>query len=231
MRFSLAMGVSVALHAALAAGAVFLIRHSPSRAAPPELDVSSVEVSFAEEEDDLSPLSPVPPAPPPLPPVPDASAPPPEPDLAPLDALPPEPDALLLPEPSKEAPEKMDLPVEKETKRETKRDVPKAEVPNGAAAPRQAKIEAPPKPTKAIRPDYPDGARRRGEEGEVRLEIEVDEEGGVARAKVTGGCGYRELEEAALKAVRRARFTPAKSGGRPVASSASLTVTFRLTGR
>ena len=36
------------------------------------------------------------------------------------------------------------------------------------------------------------------------------------------------LDAAALKAVRAARFTPAKSGGEAVASTARLTLTFRL---
>ncbi len=230
MKFAYAIACSVVVHALLGAGVVVCIRHASGRSVPPELDVSSVEVSFADEEDDSSPLSPVPPAPPPLPPVPDVAEPPP-PDGEPLPELPPDPEAPLLPEPSDER-LPMDLPEREEEARmkAAERENPAPEPPAPAAAPRQAKIDASARPQQAIRPQYPDGARRRGEQGDVKIALEVDEQGRVAEAKVVGGCGHSELEEAALKAVRKARFKPAQSAGRPVASSASLTITFRLKG-
>ena len=95
-------------------------------------------------------------------------------------------------------------------------------------APRQARIDAPPRPKKTIRPHYPDGARRRGEQGDVVLEIRVEEDGSVGDVKVVTPSGFGELDDAAVRAVRAARFTPARSGDAAVASTARLTLTFRL---
>jgi len=97
-----------------------------------------------------------------------------------------------------------------------------------AVAPKQAKIDAPPKPHKAIKPDYPKGARQRGEQGDVVLEIRVNAAGIVDRVDVVSSCGFPELDEAAVRAARTARFTPAKSGGSPVASTARLKLDFKL---
>ena len=49
MRFATAMGVSVAFHAALAAGLCAYLAHAPSGVVQAELDLSSVELSFAEQ--------------------------------------------------------------------------------------------------------------------------------------------------------------------------------------
>jgi protein TonB len=97
-----------------------------------------------------------------------------------------------------------------------------------AVAPKQAKIDAPPKPRKTIRPDYPKGARQRGEQGDVVLEIRVNAAGIVDRVDIVSPSGFSELDEAAVRAARAARFTPAKSGGSPVASTARLKLDFKL---
>ena len=70
----------------------------------------------------------------------------------------------------------------------------------------------------------------RGEQGDVVLEIEVSASGSVERVAVVASSGYPELDEAASRAAKAARFEPAKSGGRAVASTARLTLTFRLRG-
>ena len=95
-------------------------------------------------------------------------------------------------------------------------------------APRQARIDAPPRPKKAIRPHYPDGARRRGEQGDVVLEIRVEEDGSVGDVKVVATSGFGELDDAAVRAVRAARFAPARSGDDAVASTARLALSFRI---
>ena len=99
---------------------------------------------------------------------------------------------------------------------------------SAAQAPKHAKIDAPPKPHKTIKPDYPKGARQRGEQGEVILEIRVNAAGIVDRVDIVSSCGFPELDEAAVRAARTARFTPAKSGGSPVASTARLKLDFKL---
>lgn len=227
MRFSYAIAASVAAHAALAAVLAFCIHAFPSHDSLPELDLSSVEVSFAEEEDDSLPLSPIPPAPPPSPQVPQVSDPPPPDDMQ-LPLLPPDPDELSMPEPADELPPEMDIPRDPEEKREQTPSPEPESAPSPAAAPRQARVDAPPRPLKAIRPDYPRGARLRGEQGSVVLELSVDERGAVSGVGVADSSGYPELDAAAERAARSARFNPARADGRPVASTARLTLTFKL---
>lgn len=79
-------------------------------------------------------------------------------------------------------------------------------------------------------PDYPPESRRRGEQGTVRLLLQVDAEGRVAGAAILGSSGHPLLDQAALAAVRRWRFEPATQAGRPVFSTATLGITFRLQG-
>ena len=226
MRFSSALAASVAVHATLAAGVAAWLGLFPSDVSLPELDLSSVEVSFAEKEDDALPLASVPPSPPVPPPVPEASEPPPEAEAVP--ELPPDADAVALPEPPPER-ERMPEPEKRERKDDARREEPPPSgPPSPAAAPRQAKVDAPPRPVKTIRPDYPRGARLRGEQGSVVLEIQVDERGAVGAVAVAESSGYPELDAAAERAARAARFAPARAGSRPVASAARLTLTFRL---
>ena len=104
MRFEVAFGcsviLSVFLHALLAAGVVGLLEMtsaSPDMLA--QLDLSSVELSFAEKEDDAAAVQPVlasAPAEPVTEMRPPESVPPP---VEPQPPRPPEPEALCLPEP------------------------------------------------------------------------------------------------------------------------------------
>ncbi len=94
--------------------------------------------------------------------------------------------------------------------------------------PKQARVDAPPRPTRTIKPEYPLGSRRRGEEGGVVLEIAVDARGGVEHVEVVQSSGFAELDAAALRAARAARFTPARQDGRAVAARARLTLDFKL---
>ena len=231
MRFSTAMGVSIGLHAVLAAGLVAYIKYVPGPTTLATPDLSSVELSFAEEDDATASVAPALPAPPPLePPVPPEEKPP-EAEM-PDEPPPPDPDAPSIPEPELEH-ERMETPEvppeEKPKDVEKPREAePPPAPPAPAVAPKQAKVDAPPKPRKAIRPEYPKGARQRGEQGDVVLEIRVGESGSVERVEVVSSCGFSELDEAAVRAAKAARFTPAKSGSRSVASTARLTLTFRL---
>ena len=105
---------------------------------------------------------------------------------------------------------------------------PAAPPPPPEPAPLQAKIDAPPSPVQTIRPFYPAGARQRKEEGDVVLELTISERGRVAAAHVAASCGYPELDDAALRAARKARFVPAKSGASSVAATVRITIAFQL---
>ena len=215
VRFSTAIVASVVAHGLVAVGIVAYMKYAPGPTAVATLDLSSVDLSFAEDEDEAAAVSPTMPAMPEVePPKPREEAPP-EAERA-EDPLPPDPTAPKLAEPEPER-ERMEMP-----------EIPPPSPPAPAVAPKQAKIDAPPKPHKAIKPDYPKGARQRGEQGDVVLEIRVNAAGIVDRVDVVSPSGFSELDEAAVRAARAARFTPAKSGGSAVASTARLTLTFKL---
>ena len=212
----------------VAVGIVAYMNYAPGPTAIATLDLSSVDLSFAEEEDETAAVSPTMPATPEVEPPKPREEKPPEAERA-DDPLPPDPAAPKLAEP--DPPESILEQAPASPARESTSDeVAQAPSTGGSAAqaPKQAKIDAPPKPYKTIKPDYPKGARQRGEQGEVLLEIRVDAAGIVASVNIISSCGFSELDEAAVRAVRTARFTPAKSGGSPVASTARLKLDFRL---
>ena len=225
MRFSIAVGASVAVHGLVGVGIVAYMMYAPGPTAIATLDLSSVDLSFAENEDETAAVSPTMPAAPEVEPPKPREEKPPEAERA-EDPPPPDPEAPKLAEPEPEH-EKMETPELKPEPEKPKVEHPSAE-PVPAVAPKQAKIDAPPKPRKTIRPDYPKGARQRGEQGDVVLEIRVNAAGIVDRVDIVSPSGFPELDEAAVRAARAARFTPAKSGGSPVASTARLKLDFKL---
>jgi TonB family protein len=62
----------------------------------------------------------------------------------------------------------------------------------------------------------------------VRLSVAVDVNGFVTGVSVALSSGFESLDAAAVKAVRAARFLPARSNDEPVGSNVSLTLVFRL---
>jgi protein TonB len=74
---------------------------------------------------------------------------------------------------------------------------------------------------------YPAAARAQQIETDVRVEIVVDEMGRVVAARSLSNAGYG-LDDAALRAVRQYRFSPATKDGRPVRIRMRWTVQFRL---
>jgi TonB family protein len=75
--------------------------------------------------------------------------------------------------------------------------------------------------------DYPPAARAAGLAGSVVVKVDVDVEGRVTAASVVRAAG-NGFDEAARAAALRARFRPARRGGRTVASRIALLVDFRL---
>ena len=92
----------------------------------------------------------------------------------------------------------------------------------GASSPEPLSFQANPKPI------YPELARRRGQEGVVRLLADVDEKGGVTKLTVVQSSGFALLDAAAVKAVRAWRFKPGSRNGLPGAGSLVIPVEFRL---
>ncbi len=96
--------------------------------------------------------------------------------------------------------------------------------------PRFVHYEEPPQAIRQVPPVYPRLARQRGLEGTVMLLVEVLRDGSVGAIEVQQSLqpGPGGVDEAAINAVRQWEFTPAKSGGQPVAVWASVPVQFRL---
>jgi protein TonB len=74
---------------------------------------------------------------------------------------------------------------------------------------------------------YPEIARLAGIEGRVTVQFVIDERGNVNNPVVVRGIGGG-CDEAAVEAVKKAKFTPGMQRGRPVKVSYTLPVTFRL---
>ena len=222
MRLVTAIGVSVLLHGLVAVGLVAYLEYAPHPDVLATLDLSSVELSFAEDVQETAAVAPMPTAVAERrPPKPKVDEPPPEAKLE--KPLPPDAGEVGFPEPKEDA--RLKTEDAKDERRETK-DVKPVSTPT--VAPRQARLDAPPRPERSIRPDYPKGARQRGEQGKVVLEIRVDEEGLVESVKVVGSSGFAELDAAAVRAAKAAKFNPARSGRDPVASTARLKLQFKL---
>ena len=211
---ALAIGGALAVHAFLAAAIVLYIDSAPGPTVTAELDLSSVELSFSDEKlENPTTVATLPPAARHEVPAPKPIELPPE--VRPEKALPPDPSDYKFPEPKVET--KIQPPQPTQT--------PQPSQPSSLS---QARVDAPPRPRRAIRPEYPKGARLRGEQGNVILEIEIGADGVCVAAKVAGSCGFAELDAAAVKAALAARFVPAKAGNSPVSSVARLTLSFRL---
>ena len=207
----------------------------PEPDTPPELDTPPEPVTPPAEPvppspEPATPPEPVTPPPEPVPPPPEPVPPPPEPVTPPPEPVPPPPEPVTPPPepvpPPPVLPRDDHISREPDTKPTT--DPPPASAPE---APKQAKVDAPPRPLKTIRPDYPKGARQRGEEGNVDLELAINANGRVESVSVVKSSGFPELDAAAMRAAKNARFTPAKSGRVAIASTARLTITFKLTSR
>jgi len=86
----------------------------------------------------------------------------------------------------------------------------------------------PPKPLSPIRPKYPDMAQEAGIEGTVIVQVFVDKKGRVKDALILKGIPNTGLDEAAIEAIRKTRFRPAKQRERAVGVWISIPVNFRL---
>ena len=233
---------ALAFHAALVACAAFFGWFSPDPTTLPELDLTSIDLSFSETpEETAAPATPPPqPAvePPPPAPEPPTPAPEPPPIVKPLEPVPPKtpkpvvpPQAMPRPAEAKPVPKVPPKPSPDPKPQESPPPKPQPSVAiPPAPAPSQARIavDKPPVPRRRIKPEYPRGARERGEEGDVTLELDISESGTVNDVRIIASCGFAELEQAAIQTVKRARFTPARRGNSKVPATARLTLTFRL---
>ncbi len=88
-------------------------------------------------------------------------------------------------------------------------------------------VDRPARPRRPIRPHYPAVARRDGRESTVVVEAWVDDHGQVAFSSVLDS-GGPEFDHAALDAIVRSTFRPARLEGRDVPSRVALRIHFAL---
>jgi TonB family protein len=79
-----------------------------------------------------------------------------------------------------------------------------------------------------VKPRYPESARRQGVEGTTLLKIYVTDRGLVEDVLIEHSAGHHDLDFAAMEAVKRWRFEPARQGNRAVAVWVMLPVRFTL---
>jgi protein TonB len=78
------------------------------------------------------------------------------------------------------------------------------------------------------RPDYPPEARQLRQQGVVRLSVEVGADGRPSDINVSQSSGFPQLDQAAVRALHRWIFDPARATGIPVASHVEVPVRFSL---
>lgn len=75
---------------------------------------------------------------------------------------------------------------------------------------------------------YPEESRERGEEGKVVLIVFLDGEGKVGKVEISQGCGYPDLEKAAMDAVMKAQPFPIPERLRENGVWISVSISFKL---
>lgn len=77
-------------------------------------------------------------------------------------------------------------------------------------------------------PDYPPQARMMGLQGRVELEVEVLPSGRPGKVRIEHSSGESILDRAAVNAVKRWRFVPARRGATAVTSTVIVPIVFKL---
>ncbi|NWD66535.1 energy transducer TonB [Pseudomonas gingeri] len=191
---------------------------------PPEIPPMTIEFS--------QPAPPVvePPPPSPPPPLPQVVEPP-----------PPVVDELAVkPPPPKPVPKSKPKPVPKPEPKPAPKPVEQPPAPPKPAAPAPAAPPAAPSPAPVIpasasagylknpAPEYPQLAQRRGWEGTVLLRVQVLASGKPGEIQIQKTSGRQQLDDAALAAVKRWSFVPAKQGDVAQVGWVSVPIDFKI---
>lgn len=167
-----------------------------------------------------------------------APPPPPQPKVTPKQPEPPKPEPKVRP---KTKPEPRQMLQPQPVAERTMEQAP--EPPPVTVAPSPPTVETPPKaaPEPIVEaprfnaaylnnppPAYPLAARRRGIEGSVLVRAEVQADGSCSRVELKKTSGFDPLDQAALEAVRKWRFVPAKKGSQSITAWVEVPITFKL---
>lgn len=223
MKLFSALLIAIVIHLGLAALLVFYfdLGVKPDKIA--KLDVSSVELSLSEDESETAAPNDT------MPTIKEEARSIVEKVVSPvfengdieIAGTPPEIAPLVMPEVEVVVTPKMETPKPIET-------VAKSEQNNVREAPQQARIEAKQNPKRPIKPKYPDLARERGEQGAIRLKLGINAKGLVENIEILSSTGFKLLDEAAIKAVKAAKFIPAQIDGAAVFSTSEIKLEFKL---
>ena len=104
----------------------------------------------------------------------------------------------------------------------------RSSTPADRRAPTAAPADREARPLQQPAPEYPASAVRAGDEGTVLVRAEVGADGKPGTVELAQRSRSRDLDRAALAAVRGWTFEPALRDGKPVASTVQVPVDFRL---
>jgi protein TonB len=247
-----AIGLAVAV--ALNAGVVALVLAHRADPRPPEAPraleiglVAPVPLPAVPTPEPVRAAEPVPPQPKPTPRPPERVArpqpaplvarpapvtPPPVPVIAVPEATPaPRPEATTAPR--EVAPSPAPAPIAPPAPVAAAPTAPPSPPPAAAPAPTPVPVVAPRFDAAYLSnpaPAYPSIARRMGEQGRVILRVVVTADGRAERVEVRTSSGSERLDRAALEAVTRWRFVPARRGEEAVSASVLVPINFSLDG-
>ena len=85
-------------------------------------------------------------------------------------------------------------------------------------------------PLVRVSPTYPRNAKTAKIQGFVTMDVTIDPDGTVSKAKVIEAKPPRLFDKAALTAIKRWKFRPKIENGKPVAQRAKQTIEFKLNG-
>jgi protein TonB len=115
-----------------------------------------------------------------------------------------------------------------ETPRPAPRPVAPANVPPPDTRAPSSAADAIPVPISSPSPRYPTRAMQRRESGTVRVQVQVGADGSPLDVSVLESSQSRDLDRAALEAVRKWRFRPAQKNGQPVVGTVIVPIAFKL---
>ena len=75
---------------------------------------------------------------------------------------------------------------------------------------------------------YPEWARRKGIEGEVKAQIKVDPKGDVIDIIVVKTCGFKELDQVVIDCMRKWKFAPLPFSANQIDQDGRITFKFNL---
>lgn len=78
------------------------------------------------------------------------------------------------------------------------------------------------------KPNYPTFAKRLQQQGLVKLRVKVSSEGIAEEIELSESSGFKLLDEAAQKTVKKWRFVPAKRGNQAISSWVNIPILFQL---